>query len=63
MILIIQGVCINYIFIDLTKAFDVLDHFILKRKLYYYGIRGTPFKLLTIYLTNLQQLTIVNGVE
>ena len=51
------------IFIDLTKAFDVIDHFILKRKLYYYGIRGTPFKLLSSYLTNRQQLTKINGAE
>ena len=51
------------IFIDLTKAFDVIDHFILKRKMYHYGRRGTTFKRLSSHLTNRQQLTIINGAE
>ena len=51
------------VFIDLTKAFDVIDHFILLRKLYYYGIRGTPLKLFTNYLSDRKQLTVIDGVS
>ena len=51
------------IFIDLTKAFDVIDHLILLRKLQYYGIRGTPLKLLTSYLSDRTQQTFVDGVS
>ena len=50
--------CINVI--DLTKAFDVIVHSILIRKLSHYGIRGTALKLISDYLSNRKQLTCVN---
>ena len=38
------------IFLDLSKAFDTLDHQILLDNLHHYDIRETPLKLLKIYI-------------
>ena len=51
------------IFIDLSKAFDTLDHATLLSKLEWYGIRGVAHELLLLrnYLTNRYQLTNISG--
>ena len=49
------------IFIDLSKAFDTLDHQILLNKLENSGIRGTPLSLFESYLSNRHQFTCVDG--
>ena len=50
-------------FVDLTKAFDIVDHEILLDKLDRYGIRGHANDLFRSYLSDRQQYTMINGVN
>ena len=49
------------IFIDLSKAFDTINHEILLTKLYNYGLRGIAHKWFFSYLTNRKQCTRFNN--
>lgn len=48
------------IFMDLSKAFDTLDHKILLSKLQYYGVNGAELKFFHSYLNNRKQYVEVN---
>ena len=55
-----NGKYVAGIYLDLSKAFDTVDHKILLHKLNHYGIRGQSLKWFGSYLSNRQQFTYIN---
>ena len=50
-------------FLDLRKAFDTVDHRILKEKLMHYGFRGSSGAYLKSYFHNRSQYVYLNGYK
>ena len=49
--------------IDFSKAFDMVEHSVLLKKLEHYGIRGPAYKWMESYLKNRQQFVSINGTN
>jgi len=51
------------LFLDLSKAFGCVDNKIYLEKLFYYGVKGIPLKLLASYLDNRFQCTKIGDTK
>lgn len=51
----------KYVFSDLSKAFDTVDHGSLFRKLIHIGVRNIPLAWFKSYLHHIKQFAIVNN--
>ena len=51
------------IFLDLSKAFDILSHSVLLEKLKYYGFDSQALNLILSYLNNRKQYVVYNDVK
>ena len=49
------------VYLDLSKAFDTINHEILLKKIKYYGFADAPLKWFSSYLHNRQQYIFFNG--
>ena len=56
-----NGEFVAGVFVDLRKAFNTVDHWILSRKLEHYGVRGISKKWFSSYLTNRKQFVSIDN--
>ena len=52
-----------YIYLDLSKAFDTIDHTIVIDKLKYYGVHEINLKLFSSYLENRKQYSEIDNFK
>lgn len=57
-----EGKCVSGLFLDIRKAFDMVDHNILLNKLYNCGIRGVAYRWFESYLLERGQYVKINSV-
>ena len=57
------GLYVSIIFMDLSKAFDCVDHNILLDKIYKVGIRGNMWELIKSYLENRYQYVEMHEIK
>ena len=50
-------------FLEFSKAFNIINHHILFQKLYKYGIQGLPYAWFSSYITNHKQYVKVGNTE
>ena len=58
-----ENMCLVYIYIDLKKAFDMVQHQILLNKLQHYRIHRLTFQWFKSYLTKRKQFVVVNNIQ
>ena len=51
------------LFVDFAKAFDVIDHDLLLRKLTLYGLSNDTLHLISSFLSNREQLVCINTIK
>ena len=54
---------VGSIFMDLSKAFDVMDHNILKQKLDHYGFRGKFLEFIMSFIQERKYFVYANGIN
>ena len=55
-----EGKIVLGVFLDSSKTFDTVDHSILPKEIFNYGIRGSALKWMTDYLKKRQQCVLFN---